>query len=206
MNYAFPQSSLKTCNSKISMLWVKRYTDMLIPTLTSSCRLSFCPFLCRRELWERLDLAFSNPLNPTAHQSLKDPRIYHGGKHTTNRLVSREWHCCYIHRNTTHCSTSTANTHSQQCLPSILTTPVGTQHLKQQLRNFALGMLFYFLSCKASQEEWLKLARVEKRRNDSKVSQIKMDTISSSFISLADSVHSLAVAGSTEGFPGSKTK
>lgn len=32
-----------------------------------------------------------------------------------------------------------------------------------------------------------------------------MDTISSSFISLAESVHSLAVAGSTEGFPGAKT-
>lgn len=93
--------------------------------------------------------------------------------------------------------------------PSILTTPVGTQHLKQQLRNFALGMLLYLWSCKASQEEWLKLARIEKKREGMTArshKKKKMDTISSSFISLADSVHSLAVAGSTEGFPGSKTK
>lgn len=42
--------------------------------------------------------------------------------------------------------------------------------------------------------------------NNSNASQTRPDTISSSFMSLADSVHSLAVAGSTEGFPGAKTK
>lgn len=76
-----------------------------------------------------MDLAFSNPLNPTAHQSPEDPENI-PRKITCRKLICQEGMTllCCVQRNGAICSTSysAAAVPSYLCLLSTLTTSLGS--------------------------------------------------------------------------------